>query len=199
MKYSKLFSYLLITFILTACSSGSTTETTNNATSEATVEKQKEPTAGASTEAVKVAIKDPINHDKEIALINEAITEINQNIASYASNESKVETETISCKVVHSINRQNALIKSTATCGDNFWEIYCIGTTGNSSKVIYTKLIQKNPEGGRPSVREFYSIGSMIKEHQVYTLILDESGKEIEPGDYQNYNPLYEDAILNFL
>ncbi|CAA6826590.1 MAG: Unknown protein, partial [uncultured Aureispira sp.] len=42
------------------------------------------------------------------------------------------------------------------------------------------------------------SIGSMIPSKDAYTVIMDESGKEVGPEGYRKYSVLYDKAVLAF-
>lgn len=206
MKYHPILSLLLLFFLTLSCSSKTAQDTkTDNVTTEniGTISSE-EATTSDESEATTVAVSTKENeinkatHDKEIELINTEISKINQNLASYTKEEEVADWETIPCQLKKYKNEHGLPLKIEAVCGDHSWEIYAIALSETSSKLLYGKYLEKIPDAPRPSVREFYSIGSMIASENAYTLILDESGNEVDRAGYRKYSVLYEAAFDAF-
>jgi hypothetical protein len=207
MKHYHIFTLSLLLFLLFSCSSENTTEAEkidNTTTENGIITPVEQTDVSTETEVKTVAVSatenetNKVTHDKEIELINSEITRINKNQKNYTKEERVADWETRSCQLKQYKNENGLILKAEAVCGDHSWEIYSIALSETASKLIYGKYLEKVPGAARPIVREFYSIGSMVPSENAYSLILDESEKEVAPEEYRKYSVLYEAAFDAF-
>lgn len=204
MKQHYIFTLSLFLFFVFSCTSESAKQetATDQPIAENTIKTSTEKTITSNETAVAVSetgeeIK-KVTYDKEIELINTEIMRINENLVFYTKEERLADWETFSCELKQYKDENGLILKAEATCGDHSWEIYSIALSKSSSKLLYGKYLKNVTDDRLPTIREFYSIGSMIPSENAYTVIMDESGKEIAPDGYRTYSVLYEAAFDAF-
>jgi hypothetical protein len=206
MKQQTILTLFVLLFTLFSCSSETATQETNtDNTEQGSGTTAPSTTTSSNTEASTVAVSqvenasDNAKNKEEIELINGEIMRINENLANYTKKESTADWETLACQLIQYKNENGVVVKIESVCGDHSWEMYSVALSETDSKLIYGKHLEKVPDAARPTVREFYSIGSMIPSENAYTVILDESGNELAPAGYRKYSVLYEAAFDAFL
>lgn len=207
MKQHYIFTLSFFLFLVFSCTSENAKQETRTEppTAENASKTPEEKTIASNETAIKgVAVSEigeeikKVTHDKEIELINAEVMRINKNLAFYTQEERLADWETFSCQLKQYKDENGLILKAEATCGDHFWEIYSIALSKSSSKLLYGKYLKNVTDDRLPTIREFYSIGAMIPSENAYTVIMDESGKEIAPEGYRTYSVLYEAAFDAF-
>lgn len=136
-------------------------------------------------------------YEKEMGMINEEIMTINQKMDEYKGEEGGKDVEGVKWTTMKYLNKDGVVRKITASSEGASWEMYFIALDASDNKLIYSKYVEAAMEGGLPTVREFYSIGSMVEGPENFPLILDESGQQVQGSDLMKYNELYDDAFIN--
>lgn len=205
MKKYTFFALFILLFTLFACSS-QTTEQKVEANTTETINSSEEAVQTSSTteesKAVTVSQEEPATENtknkEEIELINMEVMLINESLALYTKEENTANWETLACQRTEYKNENGIVVKVTAVCGDHSWEIYSTALSKTDSKLLYGKYLENVTDDRLPTIREFYSIGSMIPSENAYTMIMDESGKEVDPAGYRKFSVLYEAAFDAF-
>ena len=207
MKVHTILSLFVVLFALFSCSSATTEQENDGNTNNTEITKPEAVEAEVSQETGATAVTvaqtastiDNEKNKEEIELINGEVMMINESLSLYTKKENTGNWETLACKLTQYSNENGIVVKTEAVCGDHTWEIYNVALTKTDSKLLYGKYLEKVADSRLPSVREFYSIGSMMPSENAYTMIFDESGKEVDPAGYRKYSVLYEAAFDAFL
>lgn len=202
MKSNLLFSTLILLTCLSlfSCNSSQKTEITKEETGNLESQTTENETFEDTHSEEQTTVENNSELDKyqaEIKLINEKITEINNELSKYSVKNVEEKVSGNSYKIKNYYNKDNNMIKSEFVSETDSWILYRIPLSKTDTKLMYGKFVgQLDENTGKPIVREFYSIGSMIKGDETFALILDESNKQIMGQELIKYEMLYEDIFI---
>jgi len=185
------FFLFLLSLSITSCDNNNSTTNTNNNTVDST-----------QTEVTDNDLEEN-SHTKEIKLIDDEISKINNQLSSYSKN--KKELKDSSCEVFQYANEDNVVLKITSSCQKSAseketWEFYLIVLSGKDTKIICSKYIKETFNEADNSLtektsRSAYSIGSMIEGDEHYAMVLDETGTELKE-EAASFNQMSEQVYI---
>ncbi len=203
MKYNSIFlSFsIFLGLFLFSCNSSDKKENQKENTEKTTnLQAQEIEKTVQTTDLEQTVVENNSELDKykaEIALINEKIMEINNDISNFSIKNADTELEKTAYKVKNFYNKETVLIKSELTSNMDSWTLYYTILSGKDTKLMYSKFVgQLDENTGKPTVREFFSIGSLIKGNETFALILDENEKQIMGQELMKYQTLYDNVFI---